>query len=180
LLAPNTHKQLPPPTGDLEQIFQQHQRQVYGTAYRVTGSSQDAEDVLQTVFLRLLRRGSKLNLSPNPGGYLHRAAVNASLDLMRARSRSSSIPLDELADPPADYVDPERVQQDREMRRNLRLALLTLTPKNAEIFTMRFLEGTPNREIAAAMEMSQAAVGVALHRARNQVKKELATFVGGN
>lgn len=171
----------PSPSSDLEQVFQNHYSMVFGAAVRVTGSAQDAEDVLQTIFLRLLRRQDSLDLRPNAGGYLRRAAVNASLDLLRARSRSSSVPLDDfdsLADGQGES-DPSRRQSDREMRRGLRQALLALPPKGAEIFTMRFIEGMPNREIATALDMSQAAVGVALHRARNQVKKELATFVGG-
>ena len=56
MLAMNAETPLPPPSADLERIFQAHHSQVFGTAYRVTGSAQDAEDVLQTVFLRLLRR----------------------------------------------------------------------------------------------------------------------------
>lgn len=182
MLAATHTDSLPGPSGNLERIFQQNHARVFGTAYRVTGSAQDAEDCLQTVFLRLLRRQDSLDLSPSPTSYLHRAAVNAALDLMRARSRSKSIPLDEMDVPPADDAPdtPDRRQQDREMRQGLRQAILQLTPKSATLFTMRFLEGTPNREIAEAMGMSQAAVGVALHRARNQVKKELASFVGGN
>ncbi len=82
--------------------------------------------------------------------------------------------------PPAEDGQPDQRQQDREIRRGLRQAILQLPAKSATIFTMRFLEGTPNREIADAMGMSQAAVGVAVHRARNQVKKEMASFVGGN
>ena len=181
LLAVNQEASLPPPSGDLERIFQSHHSQVYGTAYRVTGSSQDAEDVLQTVFLRLLRRQDEIDLSPSPGSYLHRAAVNAALDLMRARNRSQSIPMDDH-DAPAEngHSDPDRRQQDGELRRKLRQALLELSPRSATIFTMRFLDGTPNREIAEAMGMSQAAVGVAIHRARTQVKKELATLLGEN
>ncbi len=183
MLALSHSEPLPGPSGNLEHIFQQNSSRVFGTAYRVTGSAQDAEDCLQTVFLRLLRREGSLDLSPSPASYLHRAAVNAALDLMRARSRSRSIPLDDMdVPPPAEGgdLDPERRQSDREMRRNLRQAILDLTPKSATIFTMRFLEGTPNREIAEAMGMSQAAVGVAVHRARNQVKQEMASFVGGN
>ena len=172
---------LPGPSGELERIFRQNQTRVFATAYRVTGSAQDAEDCLQTVFLRLLRRQDKLDLSPSPVSYLHRAAVNAALDLMRARSRSRSIPLDDSVAPAAgDQQSADRRQRDREIRRGLRQAILQLSSKSATIFTMRFLEGTPNREIADAMGMSQAAVGVAVHRARNQVKKEMASFVGGN
>lgn len=172
----------PSPSSDLEAIFQSHYSMVFAAAVRVTGSAQDAEDVLQTIFLRLLRRQHEINLQPNAGGYLRRAAVNASLDLLRARSRSSSVPLDDfdtLADGQGE-ADPSRRQADREVRRGLRQALLELPPKGAEIFTMRFIEGMPNREIASTLGMSQAAVGVALHRARHQVKKELATFVGGH
>ena len=181
MLAATPLKSIPGPSEDLERIFQQHHGRVYATAYRVTGSAQDAEDCLQTVFLRLLRRQDSLDLSPSPASYLHRAAVNAALDLMRARSRSRSIPLDDLGVPPAEgeLSSPDRRQQDREMRRALRQAILKLPAKSATIFTMRFLDDTPNREIADALRMTQTAVGVAVHRARNQVQKEMASFVGG-
>jgi RNA polymerase sigma-70 factor, ECF subfamily len=61
------------------------------TAYSVTGSRQDAEDVLQTVFLRLLRRGFPPDFGRNPEGYLYRAAVNLSLNTMRARQRQQLV-----------------------------------------------------------------------------------------
>jgi RNA polymerase sigma-70 factor (ECF subfamily) len=170
-LATHAAASLPPPSGNLEHLFQEHHGQIFGAAYRVTGSSQDAEDVLQTVFLRLLRREA-LDLSPSPGAYLHRAAVNASLDLMRVRGRSSSIPIDEL-DVPTDDATPDRRQQDRETRLQLRQAILALSPKSAEIFSLRFLEGLSNRDIAKTLGMTQTAVGVTLHRARAQVKKDL-------
>ena len=162
-------------------MFRDHHSRVFAAAFRVTGSAQDAEDVVQTVFLRLLRRQDELDLSPSPGSYLHRAAVNASLDLLRVRSRSGSIPMDDLDVLPTERADnnPDRRQEDREVRRGVRQALLALSPKNAEIFALRFLEGLPNREIANSYGMTQTAVGVALHRARNQVKKELNSFLGG-
>lgn len=173
----------PPPSGNLEMIFQDHYSQVYATAYRLTGSSQDAEDVLQTVFLRLLKRRDDVDLSPSPVSYLHRAAVNASLDLLRARTRSRSVGLDDLdqALPTGEpEASPERRQEDREMRGVLRQALTQLTPKSAEIFSLRFLEDLSNREIAKVLGMTQTAVGVALHRARNQIRKEIRSIVGGN
>ena len=168
------------PPGNLEGIFREHHSRVFAAAFRVTGSAQDAEDVLQTVFLRLLKR-SDLDLSPSPGSYLHRAAINAAVDLLRARSRSGSIPMDDFDALPSDRGEesPARRQDDREVRQGLREAMLGLSAKNAEIFALRFFEGLPNREIANTFGMTQTAVGVALHRARNQVKKELTRFLGG-
>lgn len=169
----------PPPTAELEHLFSEHNHRIFAAAYRVTGSAQDAEDVLQTVFLRLLRRQDEIDLSPSPTGYLHRAAVNASLDLMRARTRSRSVELDEFELPAPRTSSPDLRQEDRETRGALRQALLALSPKSAEIFAMRFFEDLPNREIAQAMGMSQTAVGVALHRARGLVKKEMTSLLGG-
>ena len=180
MLAAIPIEPLPEPSGELEDVFQRFHPKVFAAAYRVTGSAQDAEDVLQTVFLRLLKRQDELDLSPNPSAYLHRAAVNAALDQMRARSRSRSVPLDDLPVAPSEGENrgPERLQQDRELRRGLRQALLALSARSAEIFCLRFIEGVSNREIAILLGMSQTAVGVALHRARNQVKKEIRSFVG--
>lgn len=180
MLAAHPADPLPQPSGQLESIFEHHHGKVFAAAYRITGSAQDAEDVLQTVFLRLLRRQDQLDLSPHPGAYLHRAAVNAALDLMRARTRNRSVPLDDLVVAPADTAatDPERVRKDRELRRGVRQAVLGLSEKAAELFSLRFLEGVSNKDIAEATGMSQNAVGVALHRARHQVQKEIRSFVG--
>ena len=75
----------PAPVPDMERIYRDHASRVMSAAYRVTGSASDAEDVLQTVFMRLVRREGGSHLDQNPAAYLHRAAVNASLDLIRSR-----------------------------------------------------------------------------------------------
>src|SRR5947209_1798111 len=85
------------PPGEIERIFRDHHGLVFRAAYRITGNPSDAEDVLQTVFLRLLRRDGEAEAVGNMPGYLHRAAVNSALDLMRARQNSRSIPLDDVA-----------------------------------------------------------------------------------
>ncbi|HLM01963.1 MAG TPA: sigma factor, partial [Pyrinomonadaceae bacterium] len=77
---------------ELAVLFQNHHKAIFRVAYRITGSRSDAEDVLQTIFLRLTP--NRRDLSPNPEGYLHRAAVNASLDLIRSRTRANAVSLD--------------------------------------------------------------------------------------
>ena len=77
---------------DLEALFAEHAEFTYRTAYGVTGRHEDAEDVLQTVFLRLMRGDCPSAAITNPQAYLYRAAVNVSLDAIRLRRRH--VPVD--------------------------------------------------------------------------------------
>ncbi len=165
-------------SADLEYLFQEHHGKIFGAAYRITGSAQDAEDVLQTIFLRLLGRGGVLDLAPSPGAYLYRSAINAALDLTRSRARKRSVPLDDIDLEASRGTSPDRASHDKEIRRCLRTAILGLSPKSAEVFALRFLEGMGNREIAQTLQSSQTAIGVMIHRARGRVKSELASCVG--
>jgi RNA polymerase sigma-70 factor (ECF subfamily) len=165
----------------LERCWSEHSGRVYRTAYRVTGNATDAEDVLQTVFLRLSRRADDDGLNADAaGGYLHRSAVNAALDVVRSRQRAGWVPL-EAAGEPADAglgVDPERERLSADLRRQLRLALARLSPRAAEMFALRYFEGLGNSEIAALLDVSQGVVAVLLHRTRARLRKELAVLMG--
>jgi RNA polymerase sigma-70 factor (ECF subfamily) len=172
---------VPNPPNEIEVLFQEHHDQVFRTAYRVTGSASDAEDVLQTVFLRLVRRNEKIDLSPSPGSYFHRAAVNASLDLLRSRTRSRSVSIEEVAPAATESSEPSPETQyvDRELQNQIRRAIATLGPKAAEIIVLKYFEGHSNLEIARMLGTSQMVIGVLLHRARTRLRKELATTLEG-
>ena len=157
---------------DLESAYQAHHSMVYRTAYRVTGNSSDAEDVLQTVFLRLMKRDDAAAPLEQPEGYLRRAAVNASIDLLRERQRTGQAVLESL---PASPVCTEL----RELRDALRKAVSKLEGKQAEMVALRFFEGYSNKEIAQMFGISQILVAVTLHRAKSKLQKELAAFNGG-
>jgi len=57
--------------------------------------------------------------------------------------------------------------------------LAQLKPRAAEIFTLRFLEGFTNPEIAKMLGVSQVLVAVTVYRARQQLQRELSSFLGG-
>src|SRR5260370_4561623 len=88
--------QLGPGLPGLEEAFRNHKDLVFRAAYRVTGNSSDAEDVLQTVFLKLARQ-ERLADVKNPRAYLHRAAVNAALDLLRSKKDAQTVFLEDEA-----------------------------------------------------------------------------------
>lgn len=154
----------------LEQIFLEHKDLVFRAAYRVTGNATDAEDVLQTVFLRLVRLEKFPEISNLPG-YLHRSAVNASLDLLRGRKDSQTFSLDENPDQSNATVQ-DHGPHSAELRDWLRHALARINSRWAEMFVLRFIEDYSNREIAAIMKTSPAVVAVVLHRTRALLKKD--------
>ena len=155
---------------ELEQSFRAHHGLVFRTAYRITGNAADAEDVLQTVFLRLLRRGREADALDNEESYLRRAAINAALDVVRARQVNRPVELEELsAAPPQGSA--------MELRQALARAMARLEPRRAEIFALRFLEGFGNPEIARLLGISQVLVAVLVHRTRLQLRKELRRYL---
>ena len=167
------------PPGELETLFQTHHGRVFRTAQRITGSAADAEDVLQTVFLRLVKGQETYDLSKNPEAYLSRAAINASLDLLRSRTRSKSIGLDEAdADALATRArSPEAMHADRELQNLVRQAVSRLGKTAGEMFVLRYYEGLANKEIAVLLETSPFVVGVVLHRARTKLRKEIGHYL---
>jgi RNA polymerase sigma-70 factor (ECF subfamily) len=162
-------------TQEFEELFREHYHFVFRTAYTVTGSRQDAEDVLQTVFLRLLRREMPENLRNNPKAYLYRAAVNASLNTIRSRKNQR------LADGPVDAETPSPAAEpphDNETQPALLNAMAQLNPQAVEILILRYEHNYSDAEIAKMLGKSRGVIAVTLYRARARLKKLLRASSG--
>ena len=165
--------------GVLSELFREHHRRILIAAYRITGNTADAEDVTQSVFLRM---ANGTGLPPtNAGSYLYRAAINGALDLLRRRKAAALEPLELVASAVSTQAEssPDAGVADMELRKWLRLAISELAPRAAEMFTLRYLEDLGNREIATLMGTSQAVVAVTLHQARSRLKKRLGELERG-
>lgn len=67
-------------------LVEGHSRAVYRLAHRMTGSPQDAEDVVQETFLKAYRQLGRFESRANFGTWLHLIAVNCAIDLIRSRT----------------------------------------------------------------------------------------------
>lgn len=152
-----------PNSNPLEAVFERHHGLVFRIAYRITGNAADAEDVLQTVFLRLMKRADGAPELEQPESYLRRATINVSLDALRQRTQQ---PLAVENPPSVSHPDPD-------LAMSLRQALAQLDPKHAEMFVLRFFEGHSNGEIGEIMGISSLLVAVTLHRTRTRLQKFL-------
>lgn len=154
-------------TDEFDRIFREHYQLIYRTAFGVTGSAEDAEDVLQTIFLRLLRRDLPPDLKQNPKAYMYRAAVNVSLSTIRRRQRQVLTDKAELFE----MTDDTGSNSPEDLHRRLYAAIAELEPASAQAVILRYIHNYSNPEIARLLGTSQGTIAVRLFRSRIQLRK---------
>lgn len=137
---------------------------VYRVAYHALNSPQDAEDVMQTVLLRLYEREKDFESEEHVKHWLLRVAVNESRKVMRSFWRRTSVPLEEWHETAA--------PEDREKAEALE-AVMALEPKYRLAIYLYYYEGLSVAETAAAMKANPSTVQTWLLRARERLRKEL-------
>jgi RNA polymerase sigma-70 factor, ECF subfamily len=153
---------------ELEAVFRAHYRMTYRTAYAITGSSEDAEDVVQSIFLRLVRREFPPGLKNKPAAYLYRAAVNLSLNTIRSRKRRTLTGAPPLVDASHALEESDSAE---EIHRRLYEAVAELTPESAHILLLRYVHEYSDAEIAKLLGTSRGSIAVSLYRSRARLRK---------
>jgi RNA polymerase sigma-70 factor (ECF subfamily) len=149
-------------------MFREHYPMLYRTAYSLLDNAADAEDVPQTIFLRLLRSGLPADMERNPAGYLYRAAVNASISIIRSRKHQSRPDeLERVEAPPGAF----NLDVAEDAHRRVAEALADLAPASAQILILRYLHDYSDADIAKVLGTSRGAIAVRLVRLRARLKK---------
>ena len=154
------------PLAGFAELYEHHYEAVFRAALRVTGRQADAEDVLQTVFLRVLTRGGDVEDVAQPAAYFRRAAVNAAVDVLRRRELHAESAYDDLA--PHAAVQPPSLLKER-----LRRAIAAVDRDDASLFLLRHVEGLSIEELAGMFRIEKNNVTVRLHRIRLRLQAEM-------
>jgi RNA polymerase sigma-70 factor (ECF subfamily) len=148
-------------------IFEEHYDLTYRTAYGITRSAEDAEDVVQNIFVQLLRRDIPPDLTKNPKGYFYRAAVNLSLRTIRNRQRHVLTSESEHFESPAQVIDQAQDETDELLWK----AIAELSESASQILILRYVHSYRLADIARLLKTSRSAVAVSLFRSRSRLKK---------
>ena len=111
---------------------------------------------------------------------MYRAAINASLDIVRSRKRVNAVSLDVVDfDQSSQFSAPSPADNlaDAELRNLIREAVAKLEGRAATAFALRYFEGYDNGQIAEVLGTSQMVVAVTLHRARTRLRKEIGKYL---
>lgn len=144
------------------ELYEEYSGVVLKAALRVTGNMADAEDVLQTVFVRVLNQPAGVQAGVAPEAYLRRAATNAAIDILRRRSTAREVDLEarQHAGKESTAYQKERVRQ----------ALAKLPQQDAELFVLRNLDGFSYEELAEMYGIERGTVASRLHRIRETLR----------
>ncbi len=162
-------------TAAFEELLRRHERLVFGTAWRLLGTVEDAQDAAQEVFLRLYRHLDRLDPERSLSPWLYRVTVNVCNDLGRKRRTSKSVPLGE-ADAAAPLAaggaesDPAARLALGEEKRMIAEGLGKLTGKERAALVLRDLEGLTTGEVAKILGSSPTTIRTHVCRARLKLK----------
>jgi RNA polymerase sigma-70 factor (ECF subfamily) len=149
------------------QLYEEHRTQVFGLMVRIVGA-EDAADLTQQVFLRVLRTIGKFSGRSQLRTWVYRVAVNEALQHLRRKGRAKVHTLEQ------DVVDrsPPRTQQSEEAEL-LEEALARLDSDLRALFLLREVEGLAYHDIALALDIAEGTVGSRLNRARRLLRQHL-------
>ena len=159
----------------LAERFEENRPHLRAVAYRMLGSSAEADDAVQETWLRLSRAG--VGGVENLGGWLTTIVARVSLNMLRSRTLRREEPIDPPATgqpvaPPPNGTDPEH---EAVLADSVGLALLvvldTLTPAERLAFVLHDMFAVPFEEIAPIVERSPVATRQLASRARRRVQE---------
>jgi RNA polymerase sigma-70 factor, ECF subfamily len=165
----------------VEQLVDCYESRIFRTAQNITSNYEDAEEVVQNVFLKAFRNLANFRGDSRFYTWLVRIAINESLMKVRGR-RWKEVSIDDVSEDkdrivlrePADWgPNPEEQYSQDELRRILAMAVAGLGPRCRMVFQLRDIEGLTTEETARTLNLSVSAVKTRLRRARLHLRESL-------
>ncbi len=169
-----------------DELVRRYQGRIYGLIYNMTSNKEDAEDLVQIVFIKAYASLKHFKGTSSFYTWMYRIAVNHSINFLKKRKRTSGhLSLNEVDDGverDKAYVElsaresPFRDATLSELQEKLNKALLTLSDKHRVVVVLHDIQGLPHEEIAQMLGCSQGTVRSRLFYARQQLQAELTEF----
>ena len=174
--------------GDLSaynELVLRYQSRIYSLVYNMTSSKEDAEDMVQDVFVKAFSSLKHFRGTSSFYTWIYRIAINRTINFLKKRKRKQALSLndvDEGVERDPVYVElsaresPVRDASLSELQQKLNKALLTLSEKHRTVVVLHDIQGVPHDEIARMTGCSEGTVRSRLFYARQQLQGELAEF----
>jgi len=162
-----------------EKLYRENQTKIFRVAYGVTGKHEDAQDVVQNVFVKLMEARASPDFIKDPARYLCRAAIHEAVSLFRSRQRQKLAEEDvsEIDVPSAAGIwggdgDSERLE---DLDQGLKVAREQLDPYLAALVTLHYDLNCKVAVIAKIFRRTRPVILMSLMRARRELKRLMST-----
>lgn len=163
-----------------ESLLRDSYKQAYGFAYKLTGNSSEAEDLVQESFLRAYRFFDRYDDDLPFSSWLYRIMSNAHIDMVRRKGKIRTTSLEHGGsdgttpwDVPDSESSPDRTMLQSAMEEPVQKALGAMTPEFRTAVLLADVEGLAYEEIAEIMKTSVGTVRSRIHRGRRQIREHL-------
>jgi RNA polymerase sigma-70 factor (ECF subfamily) len=167
-----------------EELISRYSNKVFSLASRLTRNAEDAEEVLQDVFITVHRKIGGFEGKSSFSSWLYRVTVNAAFMKLRKRKQDQTVPLEEiiqqaqvvqsLKSPEHAYVDSLSIRN--QMLEALEVAIRKLPDDYRPVFILRDVDGLTSREVSKILDLTVPAVKSRLHRSRLMLRRRLSKF----
>ena len=152
-------------------LFEKYSAPLLRFTDRMLGSRADAEEVTQEVFVKMITRVEQYDGQAPVSSWLFAIAANACRDRMRRGRRAAPVPLDAIAERPANVEHADHTLIEKEKRAAVRDALSSLSPEQREALVLARYHGLPYAEIAKTLNITEGAVKTRIFRAMESLKQ---------
>jgi RNA polymerase sigma-70 factor (ECF subfamily) len=160
-------------------LFERHHRPLFDFLSRVTGDRLAAEDLVQDIFVRILKYRATYREGGSFETWLYRIARNARVDYFRSRRPLAPLE-DDLLDRPEPGAGPVRQLEAERDRVRLTRALMTLREDKRELIVLARFHGMKHERIAELLGVEAGAVKVRIHRALRELREIFLQMPDGN
>lgn len=150
-------------------LVDRYQRVVYNAAYRITSNQQDAEDVTQTVFLKVYENLRLYNSKYRFYSWMYRIAINEALNHQAKRRNKSSADVETVSEAAAE----DRTYEKIELEQQVQEAIYRLEPSDRALVVLKHFQGFSYDEIGFILDLPIRKVKSRLYSARQRLKEEL-------
>jgi len=153
-------------------LVRRYRGPIYNCAYRVLGREEDASDVTQGVFLKIIQRLDQYDPNYKFFSWIYRMALNDALNMLRDRGREA--PMEEGMEGAADErSNPEAQVSDKQEAHRIQQALMRMKVSDRAVLTLRHFSDCSYEEIAEIMELEVKTVKSRLFEARQRLRQLL-------
>ena len=159
--------------GAFKNLVEQYKEQLYWVIRKVLLNHDDTDDVLQNTFMKIYLNIDNFNQNSKLFTWMYRIAINESINFINKKSKQVGLSDSEYIEEEAKKLESDVYFDGNKAELKLQQTISTLPPKQRMIFSMRYFDEMPFKQISKILSTTEGALRASYHQAVKKIKNEL-------